>query len=43
MLGALQARQPDSPWFRLWEVTGTAHYDQYGLVHGATDTGDSTR
>ena len=38
--GALQARQPDSPWFRLWEATGTAHYDQYGLVHGATDTGD---
>ena len=38
--GALQARQPDTPWFRLWEATGTAHYDQYGLVHGATDTGD---
>jgi len=35
----LTARQPDSPTFRLWEVAGTAHFDQYGLQQGATDTG----
>ena len=39
-VGALQARQPDSPWFRLWEAAGTAHFDHYGLVLGATDSGD---
>jgi hypothetical protein len=38
--GGLQARQPDSPVFRLWEVAGTAHFDLYGLQQGATDTGD---
>jgi hypothetical protein len=38
--GGLAARQDDSPTFRLWEVAGTAHYDQYGLAQGATDTGD---
>jgi hypothetical protein len=35
----LSARQPDSPTFRLWEVAGTAHFDQYGLQQGATDAG----
>jgi Alpha/beta hydrolase domain len=38
--GGLQARQADSPRYRLWEVAGTSHFDQYGLVQGATDTGD---
>jgi hypothetical protein len=37
--GSLQARQPDSAGYRLWEVAGTAHFDQYGLLTGATDTG----
>lgn len=34
------ARQPDTKNYRLWEVAGTAHYDQYGLVIGTHDTGD---
>ena len=38
--GSLQARQPDSPKYRLWEVAGTAHFDQYGLMTGATDAGE---
>lgn len=37
--GGLQARQPDSPRFRWWEVAGTAHFDQYGLQQGLVDTG----
>jgi hypothetical protein len=27
------------PLFRLWEVAGTAHFDQYGLVQAQYDTG----
>lgn len=38
-VGGLQARRADTPMYRLWEVAGTAHFDQYGLVTGATDTG----
>jgi hypothetical protein len=38
--GALQARQADSPTFRLWEAAGTAHFDHYGLAVGRTDTGE---
>lgn len=38
--GALQARQPDTRHFRLWEAAGTAHFDLYGLSTGATDTGE---
>ena len=38
--GALQARQPDTGTFRLWEAAGTAHFDHYGLAVGRTDTGD---
>ena len=34
------ARQPDTKTYRLWEVAGTAHYDEYGLTFGMTDTGD---
>jgi hypothetical protein len=39
-LGGLQARQPDSPVYRLWEVAGTAHLDQYFSTTGRTDTGE---
>jgi len=39
-LRGLAARQADTPLFRLWEVAGTAHFDQYGLVQAANDTGD---
>lgn len=35
----IPARQDDSATYRLWEVAGTAHYDQYGLALGATDRG----
>jgi hypothetical protein len=38
--GSLQARQPDSRRYRLWEAAGTAHFDQYGLMTGANDTGE---
>jgi hypothetical protein len=34
------ARQPDTKTYRLWEVAGTAHYDEYGLTFGMKDTGD---
>src|SRR6202043_1728174 len=33
-------RQPDTANFRLWEVTGTSHYDYYGLTIGPNDTGN---
>ena len=36
----LNARQPDTSTYRLWEVAGTAHYDFYGLSIGPPDTGD---
>lgn len=38
----LLARQPETQTgpYRLWEVAGTAHFDQYGLVIGLTDIGD---
>jgi Alpha/beta hydrolase domain len=39
-VGSLQARQADSPRYRLWEAAGTAHFDEYGLITGATDTGE---
>jgi hypothetical protein len=38
-LGFLAARQPDSAHVATWEVAGTAHFDFYGLVQGATDEG----
>lgn len=34
------ARQPDTRRFRLWEVAGTAHFDDYGLSIGMSDTGN---
>jgi hypothetical protein len=36
----LADRQPDTDTFRLWEVTGTSHYDYYGLNIGPDDTGN---
>jgi hypothetical protein len=36
----LNARQPDTDTYRLWEVAGTAHFDFYGLSIGKTDSGD---
>jgi Alpha/beta hydrolase domain len=36
----LADRQPDTKLFRLWEVAGTSHYDNYGLVVGPQDTGN---
>ena len=34
------ATQPSSAGFRLWEVAGTAHVDDYVANQGADDTGD---
>jgi hypothetical protein len=31
-LGSAKARQPDNPWFRLWEVAGGAHADEHTLA-----------
>ncbi len=36
----LNARQPDTNTYRLWEVAGTSHYDYYGLSIGPADTGN---
>ena len=36
----LNARQPDTDRYRLWEVPGTSHFDYYGLTIGMTDTGN---
>jgi hypothetical protein len=36
----LGERQPDTARFRLWEVAGTSHYDEYGLSIGPGDTGN---
>ncbi len=38
-LGYGRARQPDTQWFRSWEVAGTAHSDAYGLGIADTDDG----
>jgi hypothetical protein len=42
LLGYLTARQADSPGFRLWEVAGTAHADDYIANTGAGDNGGTT-
>lgn len=36
----LAVRQPDTPTFRMWEMAGTAHADQYMTNVGFTDVGD---
>jgi hypothetical protein len=33
-------RQPDTDRFRLWEIAGTSHFDDYGLAIGPDDIGD---
>ena len=33
-------RQPDTDRFRMWEATGTSHFDYYGLAIGPSDTGN---
>jgi len=38
-LGAVDERQPDSDFFRLWEMAGVAHTDNYQLVTGRNDVG----
>ena len=37
--GSYVARQDDNDRYRLWEVAGTAHFDQYGLVQAQDDVG----
>jgi hypothetical protein len=39
VLGYARARQPDTAWFRSWEVAGSAHGDAYQLGIGDTDDG----
>ena len=39
LLGAVDERQPDSDYFRLWEVAGGAHGDNYQVDSGRPDTG----
>jgi hypothetical protein len=36
----LAVRQRNTPMFRMWEVAGTSHYDDYGLITGPADIGD---
>ena len=42
-LGSVGARQADSPVFRLWEVAGAAHNDEYTFVSGRNDIGTDPR
>lgn len=37
-LGYRLARQPDNPWLRVWEITGTAHADNYTIQVAPIDT-----
>jgi hypothetical protein len=43
LLGFIPDRQPDSAYFRLWEVAGTAHADTYTTVVGRADLGKDPR
>jgi hypothetical protein len=36
----LLSRQPDADNYRLWEIPGNGHYDNYGLNIGPSDLGD---
>jgi len=38
--GSIAARQVDSPAYRMWEVTGSAHTDLYTTLTGNADKGD---
>ena len=39
LLRYVAARQPDSKFFRAWEIAGTSHYDTYSLTLGPKDDG----
>jgi hypothetical protein len=41
--GVDSSRQDDSNSFRLWEVAGSAHNDEYTFVSGRNDIGDDPR
>ena len=41
--GANSSRQDDNSTYRLWEVAGTAHNDEYTFVSGRNDRGDDPR
>jgi len=36
----LYDRQPDTKLFRLWEIAGTSHFENYGLELGPNDAGN---
>jgi alpha/beta hydrolase family protein len=38
--GALQSRRADDDHYRLWEIAGTSHFDEYGLIQAQDDVGD---
>jgi len=38
--GSVVMPEPDSEYYRLWEVPGNAHFDVYGVVKGPDDKGD---
>ena len=42
-LGAVNARQEDNDFFRLWEMAGTSHSDHYTNVIGRLDSGTDPR
>ena len=42
-LGAVNDRQEDSDFFRLWEMPGTSHSDHYMTVVGRLDSGTDPR
>jgi hypothetical protein len=42
LLNYLPATQPDTSGFRLWEIAGTAHADDYQTTLGPADTGSGT-
>jgi hypothetical protein len=39
LLGGVTARQPDSDWFRWWEIAGASHADTYILGASFSDCG----
>jgi hypothetical protein len=39
-VGGLQSRRADDDHYRLWEIAGTSHFDQYGLAQAQDDVGD---
>lgn len=43
VLGSHQDRQPDSDYFRLWEMAGTGHADRYVSNVGLSDRGDNPK